>query len=178
MANGTAPAGDTLGKMAAAVLLAVGLRAAHRTLAAAGSRGAQVRSSQRDEGSCRHWRVPGLARAALIPTEPLPLPRVKFRDSAQGRSDSSPREKRSGCDGFPEQPGASWLRWSRCCCPGACFRLSQPCLLQEVSAPFWELAGCLPRTSGPIICTSFAPSSFTHHHTQQRFNLPYCLASL
>lgn len=92
-ANGAAPAGDKLGKMAAAVLLAVGMRAAHRTLAAAGSRGAQVRSSQRDEGSCRHWRVPGPAGAARSPAEPLPLPRDKFRDSV-GRSDSSPREKR------------------------------------------------------------------------------------
>lgn len=165
MANRTAPAGDTLGKMAAAVLLAVGLRAVHRTLAAAGSRGAQVRSSQRDEGSCRHWRVLGPARAAFIPTEPLPLPRVKFRDSAEGGSDSSPREKRAGCDRFPEQPGASRLRWSRCCCPGAYFRLTQPCPLREVSAPFWELACCLPRTSGPIMCTSFVPSFSTHYHT-------------
>lgn len=137
-ANGIAPAEDTLGKMAAAVLLAVGLRAAHRTLAAAGFRGAQVRRSQRDEGSCRHWRVPRSARAALIPTEPPPLPRVKFRDSAQGRSDSSLREKRSGCDRFREQPGAFRLRWSRCCCPSACFRVPQPCPLQEVGAPFWS----------------------------------------
>lgn len=45
--------------------------------------------------------------------------------------------------------GNSWgvlVRWSGCCHPGACSRLPQPCPLQEVSASFWELAGCLPRT--------------------------------
>lgn len=70
------------GKMAAAVLLAVGLRTARRALAAAGPRGAQVRSYQRDLGARRHWRVPGPARASRIIAELLTLPRVNFRDSA------------------------------------------------------------------------------------------------
>lgn len=70
------------GKMAAAVLLAVGLRTARRALAAAGSRGVQVRSNQRDLGARRHWRDPGPARASRIIAESLTLPRVNFRDSA------------------------------------------------------------------------------------------------
>lgn len=104
------------------------------------------------------------ARVALIPAEPLPVPRVKFRDS-MGRSDC--------LRPLPGTTGASQLRWSGCYCPGACSRLPQTCSLQEVSAPFWELADCHPRISGPIMCTSFAPPSSIHHHTQQRFNLPH-----
>lgn len=75
------------GKMAAAVLLAVGLRTARRALAAAGSQGAQVRSNHRDLGARRQWRVPEPARASRIIAESLTLPRVNFCGRVRERSD-------------------------------------------------------------------------------------------
>lgn len=119
------------GKMAAAVLLAVGLRTARRALAAAGSRGVQVRSNQRDLGARRHWRDPGPARASRIIAESLTLPRVNFRDSAVESAREAiwrrPLPRTAGASRL----GPSW--W--CCWPGACFGLPLLCPLQEVSSP-------------------------------------------
>lgn len=142
------------GKMAAAVLLALGLRCARRTLAAAGPRGAQVRSSQRDKGSCRHWCIPGQARVSCIPLEPLPLPRVKFRDCAR----RSARES---------DLAATASRNSRGIPVGTERVLLARRLLQAVSAVHSagneSFLGASRRSSDlwPLVCTSFALSSST-----------------